>query len=432
MSHMQDQTISVMDTDPILQPGAEMELLPEELAPSQDRDSSPTTSISTTTTFTATPTTGTTANGQGSANATETLRDNDSDISQSQVLKDHVPFYSSMPSSSPTFSSPLSSLSLTPLPSSFFPSNPASPSFLSSLPAATTIVPAPLPPSFDSYPKAEPTTGLAPTHFSTAKPDRLVPRHKPEYKSEHTEHTEHKARTFASQHSLLLGQCHYPFRFLVITPFRLCHDSALKTERCAFYHLGFVFDSLRTVSFQSLIVAYSLPLLCVFTPGLVLPLSLFQLLRVIAAAGLDQEKAGSLKHMESSSSSSSHHRDQATPGTSSGRSNHNHNHTHTHTHAHSNSDSNNNNTTHNHPSQSHPYQYQSYQSSQAHFSRNSQHDLMFDRDDDDQSDGSEGEGDPGFEEIEYWIQRCSICFDSRLDFCLEYCRDQFCRDCFQR
>ncbi|KAF8935809.1 hypothetical protein BGZ52_003854 [Haplosporangium bisporale] len=57
---------------------------------------------------------------------------------------------------------------------------------------------------------------------------------------------------------------------------------------------------------------------------------------------------------------------------------------------------------------------------------------MFDRDDDDQSDGSEGEGDPGFEEIEYWLQRCSICFDSRLDFCLEYCRDQFCRDCFQR
>ncbi|KAG0342141.1 hypothetical protein BG000_006647 [Podila horticola] len=57
---------------------------------------------------------------------------------------------------------------------------------------------------------------------------------------------------------------------------------------------------------------------------------------------------------------------------------------------------------------------------------------MFDRDDDDQSDGSEGEGDPGYEEIEYWLQRCSICFDSRLDFCLEYCRDQFCRDCFQR
>ncbi|KAF9081885.1 E3 ubiquitin-protein ligase arih2 [Mortierella sp. AD031] len=35
-------------------------------------------------------------------------------------------------------------------------------------------------------------------------------------------------------------------------------------------------------------------------------------------------------------------------------------------------------------------------------------------------------------EMEYYLQRCSICFDSRLDFCLELCRDQFCRDCFQK
>ncbi|KAG0306395.1 E3 ubiquitin-protein ligase arih2 [Linnemannia gamsii] len=35
-------------------------------------------------------------------------------------------------------------------------------------------------------------------------------------------------------------------------------------------------------------------------------------------------------------------------------------------------------------------------------------------------------------EMEYYLQRCSICFDSRLDFCLEMCRDQFCRDCFQK
>ncbi|CAG8837826.1 22296_t:CDS:2, partial [Racocetra persica] len=34
--------------------------------------------------------------------------------------------------------------------------------------------------------------------------------------------------------------------------------------------------------------------------------------------------------------------------------------------------------------------------------------------------------------FEYWLQRCSICFDAQLDFCLELCRDQFCRDCFQR
>ncbi|CAG8566040.1 8137_t:CDS:2, partial [Cetraspora pellucida] len=36
------------------------------------------------------------------------------------------------------------------------------------------------------------------------------------------------------------------------------------------------------------------------------------------------------------------------------------------------------------------------------------------------------------QDIEYWLQRCSICFDAQLDFCLELCRDQFCRDCFQR
>ncbi|KAF9111136.1 hypothetical protein BGX27_005344 [Mortierella sp. AM989] len=54
-----------------------------------------------------------------------------------------------------------------------------------------------------------------------------------------------------------------------------------------------------------------------------------------------------------------------------------------------------------------------------------------DEEEDHQSDeGSEGE--PGFNEMEYWLQRCSICFDARLDFCLELCRDQFCRDCFQR
>lgn len=415
MSHMQDQTISVMDTERILRPISEMDLLPEESSPSRDHDSPPILTTKTTTT------TGIMAHGQGSAtaNVTENLL-RDSDISQSQVLlKDHAPFHDS--SSSPLAFSSLSSLSLTPLPpSSFFPSNTASsPSFPYSSFSATTIVSALLP----SYPQAEPSTGLTPSLHSAAKPDRLVPRHKPGYKSEHKSGHKlgHKTHTFTSQRTLLLGR-HYPFRFLVITPFRLCHDPALKTERCALYHFGFVLESLRTVSFQSLIVAYSLPLLCVFTPGLVLPLSLFQLLRVIAAAGLDQEKAGSLKRMESSSSSSSTHRGQATPGTSSGRTNHSYSHAH--------NTPNNNNHNH-HPQQSNPYQYQSYQPSQPNFAPNTR-DLMFDRDDDDQSDGSEGEGDPGYEEIEYWLQRCSICFDSRLDFCLEYCRDQFCRDCFQR
>ncbi|CAG8493766.1 20315_t:CDS:2 [Rhizophagus irregularis] len=43
-----------------------------------------------------------------------------------------------------------------------------------------------------------------------------------------------------------------------------------------------------------------------------------------------------------------------------------------------------------------------------------------------------GDNGDSIQDIEYWLQRCSICFDAQLDFCLEVCRDQFCRDCFQR
>ncbi|KAF9431859.1 hypothetical protein BGZ76_011611 [Entomortierella beljakovae] len=53
-------------------------------------------------------------------------------------------------------------------------------------------------------------------------------------------------------------------------------------------------------------------------------------------------------------------------------------------------------------------------------------------DDEDRQSEEGSEGEPGFHDMEYWLQRCSICFDSRLEFCLEICRDQFCRDCFQR
>ncbi|KAI7906419.1 uncharacterized protein BX663DRAFT_496350 [Cokeromyces recurvatus] len=34
--------------------------------------------------------------------------------------------------------------------------------------------------------------------------------------------------------------------------------------------------------------------------------------------------------------------------------------------------------------------------------------------------------------MEPFINRCSICFDSQLDLCLEYCRDQYCIECFQK
>ena len=36
------------------------------------------------------------------------------------------------------------------------------------------------------------------------------------------------------------------------------------------------------------------------------------------------------------------------------------------------------------------------------------------------------------DDLGYWVQRCSICFDAQLDLCLEYCRDQYCLDCFRR
>jgi hypothetical protein len=36
------------------------------------------------------------------------------------------------------------------------------------------------------------------------------------------------------------------------------------------------------------------------------------------------------------------------------------------------------------------------------------------------------------DDMEHFLNRCSICFDAPLDMCLEYCRDQYCIDCFQR
>ncbi|RCI05330.1 hypothetical protein CU098_005068 [Rhizopus stolonifer] len=36
------------------------------------------------------------------------------------------------------------------------------------------------------------------------------------------------------------------------------------------------------------------------------------------------------------------------------------------------------------------------------------------------------------DEMEHFMNRCSICFDAQLDFCLEYCKDQYCLECFQK
>ncbi|KAI8374780.1 hypothetical protein BD560DRAFT_393214 [Blakeslea trispora] len=36
------------------------------------------------------------------------------------------------------------------------------------------------------------------------------------------------------------------------------------------------------------------------------------------------------------------------------------------------------------------------------------------------------------DDMQKYMEGCSICFERKLDFCLEYCRDQFCTDCFQK
>lgn len=56
----------------------------------------------------------------------------------------------------------------------------------------------------------------------------------------------------------------------------------------------------------------------------------------------------------------------------------------------------------------------SSKSSSAHFSTLGQHE------DDDEDD------------MQQWLERCSICFESKLDLCLDFCKDQFCLPCFQK
>lgn len=51
--------------------------------------------------------------------------------------------------------------------------------------------------------------------------------------------------------------------------------------------------------------------------------------------------------------------------------------------------------------------------------------------DDDDDDDDDDNDDPQ-DNMEYWLQRCSICFEAQLDLCLDYCRDQYCLDCFRR
>lgn len=51
---------------------------------------------------------------------------------------------------------------------------------------------------------------------------------------------------------------------------------------------------------------------------------------------------------------------------------------------------------------------------------------------DEDSDMDSSFGDAEEHQMDYWMQRCSICFDAPLDLCLEFCGDQYCNECFQR
>ncbi|KAI8976799.1 hypothetical protein BDB01DRAFT_307712 [Pilobolus umbonatus] len=49
-----------------------------------------------------------------------------------------------------------------------------------------------------------------------------------------------------------------------------------------------------------------------------------------------------------------------------------------------------------------------------------------------ESDASSDTSYPDHSELGGLVNRCSICFDAKLDLCIEECRDQFCLDCFQK
>ncbi|CAO3612181.1 unnamed protein product [Cunninghamella blakesleeana] len=47
-------------------------------------------------------------------------------------------------------------------------------------------------------------------------------------------------------------------------------------------------------------------------------------------------------------------------------------------------------------------------------------------------DEEEEDYDDEEDQMEYWSQKCSICFDATLDICLNYCNDQYCVECFEK
>jgi hypothetical protein len=53
---------------------------------------------------------------------------------------------------------------------------------------------------------------------------------------------------------------------------------------------------------------------------------------------------------------------------------------------------------------------------------------MYETEDSSVTSSSYGDQD----DMEHFMNRCSICFDAQLDLCLEYCKDQYCIECFQK
>ncbi|KAF9430345.1 E3 ubiquitin-protein ligase arih2 [Podila epigama] len=321
--------------------------------------------------------------------------------------------------------------------------------------ATPSSLPLPLSPSVPrSSPTPTITVPLTTSHFLQAAPSstHLSELHVPGSKTEPTLTRAHSLTTVAAplapspipipsrkppsfvalRQAFFRGQRYTPLHFLVITPFQLCHGPSHIHERCVLPHFGPTLDSLRAISFQSLLVAFSLPFLCVFTPGLVLPISLFQIFTLLAANSPgphlnNQLKQGNLKRMASSSSSSAaRHQNRMAVDSSPGSSNR----TGHHHRRHSLADTQSLQATHHHQQHHQPPLSQIA----AHYD--------YDQDDNDQSDTSEG--DPGYEDVEYvkevvsnsWglnvtVIKCPVCQDV-LPFA-EWCKyvDQATRDQYQ-
>ncbi|CAG8580728.1 5481_t:CDS:2 [Paraglomus brasilianum] len=152
-----------------------------------------------------------------------------------------------------------------------------------------------------------------------------------------------------------------PFRLLVVG------SQELNSANYYLYYLSPIYSNLKQFSITNLLLAYTLPLLYIFSPTLIVPAIFVKSLQFLAS------KTASI------SSTISLHKTSST----------------------------------------------------AFFNVSSLTNNISSASSSPRSDNGGG-SDLSVQDVEYWLQRCSICFDAQLDFCLDFCRDQFCRECFQR